>query len=232
MSASCAAFRADWLSAGFDPAHAEQCADCRAWVAASERRILALNSLARLSAPEGLEARVARELAGDRSRRLERALRSFVRRAAPSALDAAAAGLFRGSESVGDAARGERAAQALRALDFVPAPAVLDRLVAEELLKPELQRAERFPGQLERLAAPEELEEKLHGSVRRKAAVRLVRGPLLALAAAALVVWVALQENRTQTRAYRFQVVHATSLEDLDPMARSLVESLTGGGVR
>jgi hypothetical protein len=232
VSPGCAAFRADWLSAGFDLAHVAECADCRAWVTASERRILALNGLACLSAPEALDRRVARELAGDRSLRLERALRSLARRAAPPALDVAVAGLFEGRVPAGDAVRGERAAQALRALDIVPAPAVLDRLVAEELAKPELQRAERFPGQLERLAAPEELEEKLHGSVRRKAAVRLLRGPLLALAAAALVVWVALQEDSTKSRSYRFEVVHATSLEDLDPMARSLVESLTGGAVR
>jgi predicted anti-sigma-YlaC factor YlaD len=229
VSERCDAFRADWLSAGFDLAHLEQCGDCRAWVAANERRVLALNELAQKTAPAALDQRVARELAGDRSLRLERAVGSLARLAAPSVLDAAVASLFEERAPAGDAARGERAAQALRALDLVPAPAVLDRLVAEELARPELQRAERFPGQLERLAAPEELEEKLHGSVRRKAAVRLVRGPLLALAAAAVVVWVALQVDRPQPRSYRFQVVHATSLEGLDPMARSLAESLTGG---
>lgn len=232
MSERCDAFRADWLSAGFDPAHVEECDACRAWVAASERRLLALSDLTAQRAPDVLAERIARELVGDRSRRLERALGSLARLAAPGALDAAVAAGLGGREPVGDAQRGERSAGALRALAIVPAPAVLDRLVSEELAKPELQRAERFPGNLERLAAPEELREKLHGSVRRKAAVRLLRGPLVALAAAALVVWVALREDRPAPRSYRFQVVHATTLDGLDPMARALAEGLTGGVAR
>jgi len=232
VSDACQAFRSDWLSAGFDLEHVVECGDCRGWVAACERRIHALGGLTRRPAPEALDERVARELAGDRSRRLERSLNSLARCAPPAALDAAVGALFEGREPAGDAVRGERAAQSLRALDFVSAPGVLDRLVAEELARPELQRAERFPGNLERLQAPEVLAEKLHGSVRRKAAMRLLRGPLVALAAAALVLWVALRDGTPSPRSYRFEVRHVTSLEGLDPMARSLAESLTGGGAR
>jgi len=228
----CASFREDWLSAGFDLEHVEECAACEAWVRASERRIRALGSLTALRAPARLDELVARELGGDRSRRLERALGSLARRAAPDVLEPLVVERFEGRAPSGDEVRGERAAQALRTLDVVPAPAVLERLVAEELAQPALQRAERFPGNLARLEAPEELEEKLHWAVRRKAAVRLLRGPLVALAAAALVVWIALRDGSPSPRPYRFQVVHATSLEDLDPMARSLAESLTGGGPR
>ena len=175
MSA-CASFREDWLSAGFDLGHVEECAACQEWVRASERRILALNGLTPLSAPEVLAERVTRELGGDRVQRQERALGSLARLAAPAALETLVAGRFEGRVASGDEARGERAAQALRALDVVRAPSVLDRLVAEELAQPTLQRAERFPGNLERLEAPAELEEKLHWAVRRTAAVRLLRG--------------------------------------------------------
>jgi hypothetical protein len=229
----CAAFRADWLSAGYDFEHVESCDECRAWVVAIERRIHALNDLTDLVAPAELDQRVAGELAGDRQKRNERAAGSLARLGAPADLDAAVAELFGGREPAGDAERGERAARTVRMLEIVPAPSVLERLVAEELAKPALQRAERFPGNLERLEAPEELREKLHGSVRRRAALRLLRAPLAALAAAALVVWVALQmDDAPASRSYRFEVVRATSLADLDPMLRSMAEGLTGGGER
>lgn len=229
MNDACAAFRADWLSAGYDLAHLEACTSCQEWVKRCERSIQALGELPRVTAPAELGERLQRELSGDRSQRLERALTSLPRLAAPALLEGAVAEQFEERLPVGDAARGERAAQALRALDVVSAPAVLERLVNEELARPEQHRVERFPGNLARLSAPEELEEKLTTSVRRRAFLRLLRGPLVALTAAAVVLWIALQDTSPAKRAYRFEVVHATSLDGLDPLARGLAESLTGG---
>ena len=229
MNERCASFRADWLSAGFDPVHVEECEACRAWVRASERAIEALDGLRAAETPAELARRVERELSGDRVRRFERAVGSLARLPAPSRLDALVHERLAGRAPAGDAERGERSAQALRALDLLSAPAVLDRLVAEELAQPARQTAERFPGNLERLAAPEELGRSLHRRARRASFLRVVRGPASVLAAAALVVWLAVHFDRPEPRAYRFEVVRADSLEGLDPLARALAESLTGG---
>jgi len=228
----CANFRADWLSAGFDPVHVEECENCRAWVNASERAIQALEALRTTAAPEELVQRVAHELSGDRVRRLERAVGSLARLPAPGALDALIQERLAGRAPVGDAERGERSAQVLRTLDVLSAPAVLERLVAEELAQPARQTAERFPGNLERLSAPDALAQALHARARREAFVRLARGPFAVLVAAALVVWLALRFEEPTPRAYRFEVVRADSLEGLDPLARALAESLTGGVAR
>jgi hypothetical protein len=118
----------------------------------------------------------------------------------------------------------------LRSLDVHKAPPVLERLLEEELAAPERQTVERFSGNLERLSAPGELAERLGASVRRRAVLRLVLGPLSALAAAGLVVWLALQGGASEPRSHRFQVIHASSLDELDPLARALAESLGGGG--
>lgn len=232
MNERCAAFRAEWLSAGFDPVHVEECEACRAWVRASERSIQALEELRAAEAPGELERRVVRELSGDRVRRLERAVGSLARLGAPAALDGLVHRRLAGRAPAGDAERGERSAQVLRTLDLVPAPAVLDRLVQEELAAPARQTAERFPGNLERLRAPDALAEALHARARRQTFVRLARGPFAVLVAAALVVWLALRFDEPAPRAYRFEVVRADSLEGLDPLARALAESLTGGVAR
>lgn len=229
MNERCASFRAEWLSAGFDPVHVDECEACRAWVRASERSIHALEGLRNSDAPQELVQRVERELSGDRVRRIERAVASLARLPAPSALDALVHERLAGRAPAGDAERGERSAQALRALDLVPAPAVLDRLVEEELAQPARQTAERFPGNLERLSAPDELAQVLHARARRQTFVRLARGPVAVLAAAALVIWLALRLDEPRPHTYRFEVVRAESLEGLDPLARSLAESLTGG---
>lgn len=207
-------------------AHLDGCAACQEWVAARERLGAALATLTRLTAPAALERRVARELAGDRSEPLARALQSLVRRGAPPVLDErVAAWIGRAPEGVDPAQR----AGALRALDVQRAPDVLERLLREELEQPERQQAERFTGSLPRLAAPAALAERLASRVRRRALVRLLAGPLAALTAAGLVLWIALRAGVDERRPYRFQVVHASTLEPLDPTARALAESLGGG---
>jgi hypothetical protein len=182
----------------------------------------------RIPAPVELAERVAQELTGDRSRRLERVLQSVVRRPAPTLLDECVGdGFLR--RPAPDEQRGSQKAEALRSLDVHSAPEVLERLLNEELADPVRQAVERFPGNLERLEAPRELEKLIGSTVRRRALARLLVGPTMALAAACLVVWMAARSGVPEPRTYRFNVVHARSFEDLDPMARVLAESLGGG---
>lgn len=231
MRDACREFREAWQhgESGVPPHH-DACAQCRQWVGSLERLRATLTSLPRFEAPTPLAEAVACELGGDRSARLSRALESLVRRGAPALLDERVAAWIGRAEDAKDPERSAQRAGALRALDVQRAPAVLDRLLREELEAPERQRVERFSGSLARLEAPQALAERLAASVRRRALVRLVVGPLTALAAAGLVVWFTLR-GAAELPAYRFEVIHATTLEDLDPTARVLVESL-GGGVR
>ncbi len=230
MDDSCRAFRDEWLSAeGVDRSHASLCPDCAHWAYSAGRQREALCGLESLSAPLELEGRVARELAGDRSRRLERALGSLSRLGAPALLDECVAEMFAGR--TGDEERGRQKAQAVRALEVQRAPSVLERLVNEELATPGRQRVERFTGSLEKLTAPPLLAKRIGSSVRRRALVRLVLGPLVTLAAASLVVWFVVG-HVSEPRRRTFQVVQASSLEDLDPLARALAESLGGAAPR
>jgi hypothetical protein len=227
---TCKAFRSEWLSGeAAGSAHPEQCPACARWVFSSERVLAALSSLGRASAPAELERRIELELAGDRSRRLERVLGSLVRRGAPAVLELRVADTLGAREVRGDEQSGSQKAQALRALDLQPAPAVLERLLREELESPERQRVERFSGSLERLRAPAALAERLASVVRRRALGRLVLGPIATLAAAGLVIWIAVRSGEPEPRRYRFEVIQASSLEGIDPMARLLAESLGGG---
>jgi len=227
---TCRSFRSEWLSGeAAGAAHPEQCLACARWVLSSERVQAALSSLGRASAPAQLEQRVELELAGDRSRRLQRALGSLARRGAPAVLDLRVADTL--SAGVRGDERGSQRAQALRALDVQPAPGVLERLLREELESPERQRVERFSGSLERQRAPAALAERLASVVRRRALGRLVLGPIATLAAAGLVLWIAVRSGEPAPRRHRFEVIQASSLEGIDPMARMLAESLGGGTV-
>jgi len=189
----------------------------------------ALTSLARHEAPAELAEAVTLELSGERTGRLRRALQSLVRRGAPALLDERVAAWIGRPQ---DAERSARRAEALRALDVQQAPWVLERLLREELEEPERQRVERFSGTLPRLSAPPALAERIGSSVRKRAILRLVGGPLTALTAAGLIVWLTLRGGVSEPRAYRFQVLHPATLEQLDPTARALAESLGGGGPR
>src|SRR5262245_46248075 len=230
MDRTCRAFRIEWLSgAAAVSAHPAECSACARWVLSAERIRAALSSLGRASAPAELEERVGLELRGDRSRRLPRVLNSMVRRGAPAVLDLRVRDALGASAPRGDEQHGSRKAQVLRTLDARPAPGVLERLLREELEAPERQRVERFSGTLERLRAPAALAERIGSVVRRRALGRLVIGPLATLAATGLVIWVAVRTREPEPHRYRFEVVQATSLEGLDPMARMLAESLGGG---
>lgn len=231
MRDACKEFREAWEHGEGAPLHHETCAPCKRWVDSLERLRGALTSLARVDAPPQLAVAVAREFGGDRSERLQRVLESLVRRGAPAALDErVSAWIGRGGTGADPERRAQRL-EALRALDVQQAPGVLERLLREELQDPQRRQVERFSGTLARMRAPQELAERIAASVKRRALVRLVAGPLTALAAAGLIVWLTLRSGVAEPHTYRFRVLHATTLEELDPTARALAESL-GGGVR
>lgn len=226
VNPQCLAFRIEWLEAGRSEGdHAAGCDACAAWARSAERSRAALATLVRPDVPPELEARVVEELVDGRSRRLQRILESSVRRSAPPLLDERIHALLCGV--AGSEERGEHRAQALRALDVQFAPEVLERLLNEELAAPERHRVERFSGSLERLEAPAVLGQRVGETVRRNALTRLVLGPLLTLVAAGLVLWFS-ADGRDEQRSYRFHVTQASSLSDLDPMARAIAESLGG----
>jgi hypothetical protein len=232
LNDACREFRNEWPQDGAEAsAHVATCASCARWVLALTRVRSAFTDLGRLAAPVELDERVALELGGDRSHRQRRMLESLVRRGAPRQLDERIAEILARASGVEAEERGARKAEALRTLDVQRAPAVLERLLNEELAAPEKARAERF-SDLERLPAPDVLAERIGGLVRRRAWLRLWIAPLSAVSAAALVVWIALRPGTPEVRAYRFQVAHAATLDDLDPMARALAESLGGGAER
>jgi hypothetical protein len=233
VNAACKSFRVEWLERpGSDrSAHARACAACRAWARSAALQIRLLTELERPAVPAALAAGLGRELAGARTPRIERMLSSLVRLGAPAELDERLLEEFapRAANAL-EEQRGREKARALRALDVQPAPPVLERLVEEELRAPEAHRSARFPGDLERLSAPADLEQGLRLSVRRRALARLLLAPLATLTAAGLVLWLSVRSGREEPRhAYSFEVVHARDLDGLDPLARALAESLGGG---
>jgi hypothetical protein len=223
VSPACAQFRDAWWSGERAEDHARTCAECARWQSGVLRREQALRELVRIAAPLELEARLARELSGRRVERLERVLGSLSRFSAPPELDERF-GLTPSAEPENGR---DGNARVVGALELHSAPNVLDRLVEEELAAPARHRSERFAGGLARLSAPPELARRLDTSARRRRWVRLVLVPAATLAAAALIVWIGVL-NEPAPRARRFQVVHATSLDQLDPLARALAESLAG----
>jgi len=228
MQHDCKAFREEWLARPHEPRELDAaCAGCAAWIPRAQCIARALTGLARLPAPEALSARVNEELLG-KGVRLARILESLSRHGAPSELDARVQGILGSFDPETEALDEGGKSRAVGALDLVPAPHVLERLVDEELREPERHRVERFSRSLPRLRAPDELGERIRMGARRQALSRLVYAPALALAAALLVVWVAVRRVPDTPRTYRFEVERRASLEGIEPRALALAESLVG----
>jgi len=132
--------------------------------------------------------------------------------------------------------------QAVRALDQLSAPSVLDRLVEEELARPLEARTARFAGDLEPLRAPRRLDSHVVAHARGRLVARRWLAPAVALAAATVLAWIgggqlgwwgdagghAPAMVGSAYESYSFRVVRPTSLRDMDPTARSLAEALVG----
>ena len=114
--------------------------------------------------------------------------------------------------------------QALKTLTCHPAPAVLDRLVVEELEKPALHRTNRFTD-LEKMRAPDQLAVRLERGLQRSLLVRRALPLVAGLAAAGLVAWLALARTPAPAdrsgRTPSFEVVRSDTLDDFHPWVRA-----------
>jgi len=194
--------------------HLEACAACRAAFGRMGRIRAALGALARLPAPQALDGRVvAATQAGQRQERVLAHLRAALRHDAPEQLDT--------QVGVGGI---------LGEVGRITAPAVLERLVEEELRDPQHALARRYVSRLRRLGPPPSLRERVHealGLPRRPAGrSALLAGAALAVLFASIWGWWSLE--RTSLRP-RFQVVYVDDVRDLDPLAREMILGATGG---
>ncbi len=199
--------------AAVEDEHLGACPACRAALARRMRQIEAVRGLARVAAPAALDGHVvAATHAGQRQERAIRALRSLGRLRAPAGL-----------------------AQRMNAL---PAPAVLDRLVSEELADLSKATSRRFLARLAPLRAPDELRRRV---LAWRDAPRIPRAALGIFAAALLLAIGALvfvQRDRQGTGARgpegpRTVLVlqRVDSIRDLDPVAGQLLAGVSGGFV-
>jgi hypothetical protein len=203
-------------------AHLETCEACSMALRNMTSQAEALTSLKRLGAPDGLDALVAHALAPEgRGERAGRAVASLSRRRAHAVLEAVVLG-------EGEMPREKRLA-----------PSVLDRLVGEELTNPLASQARRTLGHLPRMPAPAELAARVEQELAQPRVASERPGRLLTLrprhltglgVAAALVLWFAMPgRGPTVSEDYGFEIRRIEDLAGLDPMARDLLDGLTGG---
>lgn len=184
-------------------AHALSCAGCRAAVVAWSRQARALRSMPRVAAPRELDGLVV------------------------AALHAGA--------------RQERALREVAALPRVQAPDALDARMEQLLAGPHTTSARFAAGESDGRVAPEELRGLVgrdlahEGRARRAARRRALAGAftlsLLALCGA-LLLWPRGGETAddvAQAEGPQIELVVVQSLDDLDPLTRSVLEGVAGG---
>ena len=235
MSSACSRVRQSLIgtlpdsAAGHD-AHLDRCAACRLWWS---RQVLWIGSLGRrLEVPAELDARIALVIQPEsRRERALAAVQALEPLRAPAQLEA------RVQQDLGTPVT-----LALGRLEARRAPDVLERLVTEELADPAAASVRRHTGGLARLDAPVELKratERLSARPRISRRPGIWRHPVLtgvALAAAALLIWVASPANPFEgrgrpERTWSFDVVRATPANGLDPLGVGLVDGLAGGAL-
>jgi hypothetical protein len=221
--------------------HAAECAECAAWTRGVARLGESLYALPRAEAPAELDGLVVATLhAGAREARAVRAVEGLSRVNSPETLAETL------DDELGEPLEGPLDAPLETRVD---APTVLERLVREELAEPAKNTVRRVVGGLTRLEAPAELDALVRDELLREPARRdtgrlrfaLLRGKHLAWASAAAAVLLLAgpfgfgrrggtgQDDAPAVRARSFEVVYTRSLQDLDPVARSLVDGVSGG---
>ncbi len=231
MSSACQDFRREWLedetraggpSAGAE-GHLASCSDCAGWLRRTRRQVGMLRSLERLIAPRALDERLAavesaQELSPSQARAVAE-VRGLTRLSAPPELDERL--------RAGDWAVEGPVLRLVRSLARLTAPAVLERLVEEELVDPRKAQADRYVGTLGRLRAPRSLEQRVVGVLRGGLSWNRSRVFLAAAALLTLIAWPLLRRTSEPTQAvHEYELVHATSEAELSPLARAL-----GGGL-
>lgn len=234
MEHACREFRNLWLEhaleavpqsevAGGD--HVLACGACRTWVRAAKGQIGFVGALTKLTAPPELDELVADGL---RSGASEPSDIGTLPRVEHGAVE-------RGPEPQATFSE-PQAMDILRELSRVAPPAVLERLIEEELRDPAAARARRFAGDLERRSAPARLERRmfriLRGGLARPRRLIGIVAPLATAAAAVLVVWLAFLRGTGMPESERpFLVYRAESTEGLHPIALDMADALVGGGI-
>lgn len=216
--------------------HLADCADCAAWFERQRRVARALGELARRPAPAVLRERCGAVLGAVRREELAGGfLGTLDRVPAPAELERRlrhdmAAQRAREDERLHRASDRPLIAGALEGLARREAPAVLGRLVREELADPAAARARRFAGDLQRRGTPLELQRRVQIGILSGGRTRgLLRVFLPVALAAGLLIVAALRWGRTDQRPARhLAVVELSSLAELGPMARGLLASLGG----
>jgi hypothetical protein len=228
---ACRAFRESLLDRAVEAAgHAAECNPCALFAQRFARCSTSLSSLTRKHAPQELEGRVVAALeAGSRQQRAIEALVTLGRLKPPAELDGA----------VMSQAGGEHTYQ-LRGRHS--APAVLERLVNEELSDLPKARTRRFVGSLRRFVAPRLLEQRVarelvtpRYSDKRPLRVAAWIG-LAAVGLIALSTPLIIESALESTPSYPFHVKHVDSLSSgaevlgaLGPDAHTLLDSMGGG---
>lgn len=210
-----------------DLSHLGGCADCQAFQRRQGELARRLGELERRSGPAELDLAVDLALGAEGQR--ERVLAAVVgleRREVPAALDDAIERHLAGAPPV--------TPRWARALERRTAPAVLDRLVEEELADPAAASVRRFAGSLERLRAPGVLGTHTHRALTGR--FLPARGRRASLAAAALVLvavafGLVIRGGAGPEQAFGLRVTKVSSLSQLDPLARQLLDGLSGGVV-
>lgn len=191
--------------------HLAGCAACRRELARATRRTELVRSLVRVGAPSELDGAVVAALqAGMRQERAIEAVAALTPVAAPEEL--------------------------ARRIAVPRAPAVLERLVAEDLADPAKAVASRYARRLERLRAPDDLAQRLVRSPRRPASrflpIALATAGLL-LTVGALTLAYILRGKARELPATQGGVVlvveRVDSVQQLDPVAAQLLAGFTGG---
>ncbi len=238
MDPRCQTYREALLGAAFasppQEDHAASCERCAAWARSGARQAEAVRGLRRLPAPFELDGSVVAALgAGQRQARAARAIAELLRVSSPAELESAV-------DAELDAVLGEETREADGEPERLRAPAVLDRLVNEELADPVRARVSRYLGSLRRRRAPQRLRARLALSLEERefSGPRRIRGVLwggLSLAAGALLAWygsLSLDrwgEGRRQPAGYDFAIERMSSSEGLSPMALGHLDGLSGG---
>ncbi len=205
----------------------------------------AFDRLGRLRAPLALSTQVAEALRFDSTSRAERnmsTLKDMEAFSAPAELEERVfSDLQHALDPLHDPLRDEDRApqapelslgvQALKTLTCHPAPAVLERLLSEELEKPAYHRTNRF-SDLERMRAPDQLALSLEKTLRRSRIVRRLQPLVGTLAAAGLVLWlvVGLFAGADGPRKRPFEVVRTDSMEGFHPWLQGGFGALAGPG--
>jgi hypothetical protein len=201
-------------------AHLATCSECAEFARRARQIRVSLSQLPRVEAPRELDGLVvAATQTGFQQERAVAALSSLARLPAPEELPA------------------KLDRRALEEPTVRPrAPAVLDRLVDEDLRDASAAMARRFAGRLDRRRAPPALRERVEESAFSVLRTETNRRNVVGAAALVLLLasggwWLRRHAAPAESADFGFEVRYEAGFGGLDPMARNLLGGLSGGAV-